>query len=296
MLILDLLDPSTQNAADTELTTLLDSHGISTRHITPSSMSFLTSMRIATECKTCTPDAVVVHRLKDAIGAISARDLTRKRNLTFRIVYTVSPAQPVPRRVPTAVMNGVDVWVFPADELLAQYRAIEDMRMREATILYPTAAGMIPEYKAADNGVRTLTWFGPLDNPEPLAAVVSAMSEASAPYPLQLRVLSTGRARDVMPIVRRARAEKLAVEWLGDNYDIDRELAGADAAIAVDSYPTSLELRIMASGRPVVNATQISELTDPDRYPALCKEALTMWDKRHRPEIYIEHLKSIIRP
>ena len=49
--------------------------GIDFKFVQSSRFSFITSIRLATECKHRIPDAVVVYREKDAIGALSARNI-----------------------------------------------------------------------------------------------------------------------------------------------------------------------------------------------------------------------------
>ncbi|MDE6396368.1 MAG: hypothetical protein K2K84_03775, partial [Muribaculaceae bacterium] len=137
MLIFEILSPEALDEEKNALISLLEDAGIVTRIVTPSSMSFLTSMRIAAECKRSIPDAVICHRLKDIIGAISARDLTKKRSGDFRVIYMVPADEETPKRIPTGIMKAVDCWVFPDKETENRYSVLEDMKMNTSAILYP---------------------------------------------------------------------------------------------------------------------------------------------------------------
>lgn len=300
MLITEIRNENTLSTDERTLVGLLDRSGVVTRFVAPSSMSFLTSMRIATDCKHHSPDAIIVHRLKDAIGAISARDLAGKSDKRSRLLFMVDPGESVPKKIPTGILNEIDCWIFPNKIIRKRYESLEGSKFKSETILYPTTTASPFERPSRPDDGNTINFLrlGEPDETETIRTVVTLMEKLGEDNPYRLRVLSTGRARDVMPVVRRAQANKLPVEWLGDTFDLNAEIARADAILLTrpDSL-TALELRALASGLPLIaNEEQLRQMSTPNGREELIEEARQTWNTLHHPDIYIAHFKQLINP
>ncbi len=296
MLIYEILPSEALDEEKKSVTGLLEQAGIVTRFVTPSSMSFLTSMRIATECKKTVPDAVVCHRLKDAVGAISARELVKSRNGNFRIVYLVNPKDPLPKRISPAIQSGIDCWVFPDINSRNRYSTLLSLGTDNSAILEPTT--IAAPIESIDNDRKIIVRVGPIDDTTTLADTIDVMLDRLPSAEYELRVLGTGQARYVMPLVKRARANGLNITWLGEEYDLEKELAAAGAILVADrNLLSAVELRAMANELPILSTKDdINKFMSQNYDGELRKISSTNWKDSHRPEVYIERLKRIIKP
>lgn len=297
MLTLEILSPERLDDDKKALTSLIEEAGIVTRFVTPSSMSFLTSMRIASECKKAVPDSVICHRLKDVIGAISARELTRKRGGDFRILYFVSPDDETPKRMPTEIMKAVDCWVFPDEETAARYSAIEDLVMNSSALLYPTTTeGPLKEKTPSKTDSINILYLGPLEKLKSLSDAIDTMVSLDNNNRLTMTVLTTGSARFVMPLVRRARANNLSIDWKGNEYNLEKELARADAILVANPpHLSPREIRALLAGHILVSDSRELEAVNEGKTDEIISR-MELLRSYHNPEQYVETLKRIIKP
>ncbi|MDE6397312.1 MAG: hypothetical protein K2K84_08570, partial [Muribaculaceae bacterium] len=165
-------------------------------------------------------------------------------------------------------------------------------------ILYPTTAKrpLNPKPDRRNGDPVNLLHTGPLEKLATLSASIDVMTDLGETNPLELTVLTTGQARYVMPIVRRARANKIPVDWKGDEYDFEKELEKADAILAADPpHLSPREVRALLSRRPLLYSVRdLSDLANGDTEELKARSEKQRLN--HQPRIYIDSLRKIIKP
>lgn len=238
----------------------------------PSALSFATSMVIGSEVKKSGGEvtAVIVDRLKDAVGAVSARKLGGK----FAIIYCVSETEPddAPRSVPTEIENGIDCWVFPSEAILKAY-AGRNIKLRVAEVVQPIFITDTLPHHDPETPLR-ISWIGPVTDSRRLMDAIDAMAK----FPdgtFRLDVYGTGKAGRVMPAVKEAKhCSNFETVWHGDDYKLENALRATDVLLAKSAVPDGTEALALASGIPVIDSdtvdwTKLGELKaaaiDPDK-------------------------------
>lgn len=289
MLILKLAQEIHKNReSDEALTTA----GHDVKYLRPSAFSFATSMNIAAMQKRNVPDAVIAYRIKDAVAAVSARTLLDKSRAPYPIVFRADESTKLPPHIVGSVANGVDVWLCnnntTANKLTEEY-GIDSGRVR--ALPYPGPSTPIATAEKADD-VLTLIYAGPIGQGQRLSAMVERLAKADLPRRVELRIIGTAKARYVMPIVRRCRALNLPVTWLGDNCDSEKEYAAANAWVRSGDAPCAVEIRLMANGRPGVDADTLATfVADPQ---AAAAAAVSDYDATYRPDRYADAVTRTI--
>lgn len=85
----------------------------------------------------------------------------------------------------------------------------------------------------------------------------------TAPDDMRLRVLGTAKARMIMPVVQLCRKHRIEdrIDWLGDDYVIDDELATCRSFYAGNRPLNNLEASLSAAGVPCVDPEDLSKST-----------------------------------
>ena len=271
--------------------------GIAIKYIRPSRFSFLTSVRIAARCKEESPDAIVCYRIKDVMGAISARKLDSEKNSTppYPIFLYIDTLTPVPLSINKEIANGLSAVLFESDTVASNWAQVVniDKIPRQEVIPLPSIGNFENEEKAilknADDKSRkiTLIFFGPIHRTENLKKFLENISSLPNSGAFLLRIAGTGKARDVMPLVRLAKANKLNVEWLGEEYSQDNEIENADAFIPQhDGTFTQTEKILLANGIPFATKQNLPELCDIITRRELVKEARKLSAKEFSHEVF----------
>lgn len=296
MLILKINNKKNPEVLDDTTRSQLEEHGLTIEDLDPSSMSFLTSMRIATACKKNTPDIVLTYTMSDALGAISACELTQKRGKNFKKAFRVTSRTVIPHSIPKAIKNGIDIWIFDSCKTLNAWKVL--LEFRQTCIIGQAGAMFHVEHttnKDTDNLPVELTFIGELGKAENLAKIVNAMANLEPDQRPGIRVSGTGKARYVMPIVKRARLMDLNITWLGENFNIDTEIARADGFILSDNPYSSAEIQAMSAGVPPVDASNLSEWINPDIRIGMTKKAVENYASNHAPAAVASHFKNLLK-
>lgn len=288
MQILELADEATLGSAQRDIDRMLAAKGVVKKYVAPASMSFLTSLRIATALKTFAAETVVVHTSGDLNATRSARCLLDKDRRGLGVVYHARHDDPG-RSIVRSVMGEANVWVFDCEDTRSRFASMRDMYMKRTALLHPTTTGA--PAPAATTDILTLVWFGTVAYPLLLKGVIEWLTTHDD---VQLRVCGTSRAREVMPLVKLARDNNINVEWLGEDYDLESELAGAHAAIASAPAPGDEELRMMAGGKPVLDAARLDEWYANRR--EIEEQTRSTWNTLHSPQIYTDTYMTLMRP
>lgn len=235
---------------DEERQKQLDSLGLTSHSVSPTLFSAFTSMTIATECDRRNARLVHTYRPLDAMAAISARRIAKRRD--FSVVLEFADNAPRPRSISKDILKGVDAWVLPTDRLADMAAASH----KPCLVMLPKSAETDGRpLPAAGDKPHHLLWAGPLEkNIERLKDAIRLVGNSDGR--VRLTVLGTGTARYAMQAVKLSRAlpDPSLVQWLGDNYSPDRILPEATAIVQSQDDPTPYELDI-ASGRCLCRAT-----------------------------------------
>jgi hypothetical protein len=235
--------------------------------VASSSMSFITSMRLASALKKIDTAVVACHTLGDVTAAVSARQISKKERARYGIIYFVSHDQSVPLRIPLELTREIDVWMFPDEKMAKRYAAIEDIIVKDKGFYTEPIA--IPETATssdAETSPLTISWVGEIADTERLDKIMRGAANVSCD--LHIIVAGTGKAARVMPIVRRTSAfeNSVKVTWLGDEYDLKKIIGQSHLTVKTSDTITSELLALAGSGVGII---------DPEKYDNLSDEAYT---------------------
>lgn len=296
MLILSIVDQPRISAP------LLAGIGVNVEQVVPSRFSFLTSLRIATAVKHKNPDVVVTYNVNDTIAAISARRLSDRKNDAppFRIFFYIEHTLTLPRSLPVEIAKQVDMLVFDSQQTLSSWKGLLSRIDSDkiAIISQPGQPAPLSDSTARDTSVpdikAVLSYVGPIYNGRRLKDILSLTARLPEERQPHIRVLGTAKPRIVMPIVKTSRANKLDIRWLGDDFDIEKELALADGFIASADVPSQNELRLMANAIPEVTPANLNEWLDAEKRAQLGRDARDRFNETFTSDIYVAKVKEII--
>jgi len=213
--------------------------------VRPSCLSPLTSMIVRYAIDSRPDNEIVVFRIKDAMAAISARTIAkRKPMITMRILPNSKP----PKGIPSDVRAGVDRWIFPSKRMRGLYPA----DLKDACIETMVDTGFDGE-PIHDPTAKYYVWIGGIDgNTERLKKAIKWID--SRPEDCTLAVFGVGKARNVMPAVQLARAIEHPdrITWMGQPMTAQHCNTPITAVIQAGPDPSPLENRFVAANIPLV--------------------------------------------
>lgn len=270
---------------------LLSPFGIEIRNIVPSAFSFLTSMRIATACKAEKPAAVIVFSRRDAIAAISARKISG--TAPYPVFLFITADTKLEPSIPRDVANGVDALLFDSETTRAKWAGVKNVQSMSAEIVpVPGPDTRIERSRRHEGGKPLIGHVGPITDGRNLKQVFDDIITLADEQRPDIVVAGTGKAAVVMPLVKKCRANKLAVEWKGDEYDVETLLGGLDAFIPGGPSFNSLEKRMLANGIPSLN--RYSRPITRKELTALGRQAEDTYNTFFRPDIAAEKLRHLV--
>lgn len=243
-----------QEISDAE-TKAFDDRGMRLVGVSPAFISAFTSMKIAKAIDKNYADIVEVSRLEDAIAAISARKLSEKQD--YKIVYRVMPNSPVPLPIPNDILSSVDGWLFSSQRLMQEY----PQQCKTPFVLQCLS------FEDFGHDVKPIcdevvfSWIGDIVNTERLRQCLDAVERSGA---FTLRVCGTGKAKDVMPLVRMARhmPNGNKVIWVGEEYRLLPEITACHAAIITDNDISAFETALARSGAWLIEPDEIDTVVE----------------------------------
>lgn len=232
-----------------------DNHGMRLTAVSPSLISAFTSMKIAKAIDRNYADIVEISRLKDAIAAISARKLSEKKD--FKIVYRVMPNSSVPLSIPNEILSGVDGWLFSSERLMQEFPQQCKNPLALQCISFEDFGH---DAKPICDEV-VIAWIGDIVNTDRLRQCLDAVERSGA---FTLRVCGTGKAKDVMPLVRMARhmPNGNKVIWVGEEYRLLPEITACHAAIITDNDISAFETALARSGAWLIHPEEIDAILE----------------------------------
>lgn len=279
------------------------------RNIVPSRFSFLTSMRIATECKKEKPDAIIVFRHIDAVAALSARKLSTDKSgcAPYPIFLYALYDGLVPRNISGEVADQIDGIIFDCPETRSRWEKLQNFdKIKKEYLLYPPGgdavqediqtlreAGFDDHGTPINNQPLVIGYVGPIGEGTTLKKLldeVIGMPENERP---KIIVLGTARASVVMPLVKKARANCLNVDWKGDEYEKTEITSQIQAFIASSPALSTFEKQLMANGVPML--TTLSQPITSDHLKELSRQSRKTYSEKYATGIFSAQLIDIIQ-
>lgn len=232
-------------------------------------------------------DIIEVSRLKDAVSAISAIGLAKKKTSSQpKIFFRVKPNTPVPMSIVNDIKQGVDLWIFESQRLADLYP--DDLKAKIVVAPTPSKTQFGSEGTIAKPNLSAspgFLWIGDINNPARLRA---AIEEIDALDGATLTICGTGKAAEVMPVVRMCRHLPSAprIKWKGEQFDPATEISKSIALVASDSDITTTERYAMYSGRCILTPEEIHAFAET---PCMCADTKLGDDIRSQVEMYRNH-------
>lgn len=226
--------------------------GMMVTDLPPTLLSAMTSMKIAKATKKDDYDVVMVDSLDNAMAAVSARKLHTGHD--YKTVFCVPPNADVPKSVPKDIAMGVDGWIFSSQRLLDLYPG----GLSVPVVVTPVSlAGIQLERPSAPHPVPIIGWIGDIIYPEGLRTALEEVDALHGHF--ILHIAGAGQAKAVMPLVRLSRSlvHKDNVEWIGEGYDVAREMAKCDAVLYTAPDLTVVETIAVQNEIPVIEPSEI---------------------------------------
>ena len=255
-----------------------------------SSLSFITSIRIAAECKHISPDLVVVHNEKDAMAAISAR----KINTPYPIVLYLTSSNKIPKSLPKDIAEGLNGIIYDNETTLSAWSKVKNIDLVNKKYIIPLPGNDRPVIqKEEKDHTLTLGFIGPLVKPETLSRMITDLAQIEDTR-LEVVVIGTAKARYITPIIKRAKANKLPILWLGDNYDIEEIIGRIEGFIPSSASYTNLEKRCLANGIPPVTASNLKDWLNKAKREEMRISCKKEYKEKYTSERFISNLSEVI--
>lgn len=228
-------------------------NGMEIEHFAPAAISAFTSMKLARHIDKGMPQVVMVDCLKNAMAAISARQLTH--NDRYKIVFTVFPNSEIPKSIPSDIRKGVDTWIFASQRLCDGYPA--DLKNKAVVMPVCVVAPAMERMACGDRPI--ITWIGTIRDAERLKSAIAEVDEQEGRF--MLRIAGAGLAKTVMPLVRMARGLRFPhnVEWVGEEYRLEEELQIAACILRTADDITLTETIALQNRIPLIDVSDIKD-------------------------------------
>lgn len=249
------------------------------------------------------PVVIHVHNFKDAVVALRARKLMKRRPSGVKVVCTRHLVRPAKTgRLDRNTYRELDALIFVSDTARREFMTTAPAELRQSphvhtvhnSILFPTPEKQ--DATANNAGPFRFIYLGRISREKGLDTLVEAFAavEAARPGKARLTVCGSGDSRTVMPIVQRSRALEIEdkIDWKGHVDDVYSEIRAASAGVVPSRAPESfglVALEFMSQGLPVI-ATDNGALTEiirngedgllvpPEDAPAMAKAMLEQLD------------------
>ncbi len=210
-----------------------------------------------------TPVAIHVHNFKDAVVALRARRLMRRRPSGVRIVCTRHLVRPAKTgKLDRNTYRDLDAIIFVSDAARREFMTTAPAELRDNPKIHTLHNSIIipqtsePANKHSD---FRFIYTGRISPEKGLDTLIEAFAkvEARRPGKARLTICGTGDSRTVMPIVRTARGLGIdkSIDWLGHVDDVFPEIRKAAVGIMPSKVPESFglaALEFMSQGIPVI--------------------------------------------
>lgn len=278
--------------------TILESNGVVTEYVVPAPLNFLTTVGLASKCKKKNPDAVITYKPSQALAAVSARKINRTTKdtpLPYPIIFYVTSETKVPLSIYREVAEGIDAIVYENEATRKNWHKVKNIDLVKVSSVIPRPADNEYIEKNENNSATVLVYAGPIGKAETLGRILDKIARLDESIQPEVNVLGTAKARYIMPVVKRARANKLNVNWLGENTEPDTAFAQADGfIISSPGSPCEIEKQLMAMGVPPVAPETIDQWLDPQQRKTMSAEAKKIYAKEYTADVYANRIKNLL--
>lgn len=210
------------------------------------------------------PPAVIhVHNFKDAVVALRARRLMRRKPSGVRIVCTRHLVRPAKTgKLERRTYSELDAIIFVSDAARREFMTTAPAELRHSPRIHTVHNSIITPGESTPANKDTTFRFiytGRIAPEKGLDTLIEAYAkvEAARPGKSALTICGSGDSRTVMPIVRTARGLGIdkRIDWLGHVADVFPEIRRASAGIMPSKAPESFglaALEFMSQGIPVI--------------------------------------------
>ncbi len=299
---------------------LKNGYDIETIILSPSIFSSLTAMQIASCMKRKPTDAVICHTHKDLIAACSAQKLVS--GAKYKIIFRPYPESRAPRAVTAEIARTVSHCLYHnnAEQQTWQQAFVQHTSAPKSSILDIAACGdtsaKAPRYTAGDT--LNILWDGAINEPQRLDSMIETMIRIRRCNPefiskIRLYIKGQGKARYVMPIVRKSRNHTaLNIVWCGVGDAKHPEATGGNSTIALpenvhinvqtETTTTSEQAKELSRGIPLLDpcdtvgaAAFITDIiTTDDSYDNACNAARERYKTANAPCFHVEQWLRIL--
>lgn len=264
------------------------------RHLQSSHFSFITSIRIAAECKRVTPDAIFTYCPKDAMAALSARKIDANSNHHYPIFLIIESGTKIPISLHPEVAQGIDAIIYESETIKERWAVVKNLEKIRRTAIVAPPGDNTPIQKKEAPGPFILGYVGSLAHLENLSKMIDTLSCMPTEECPSIVVLGTAKARYITPLIRRAKANNLHIRWLGNDYEKEAILSSLHGYIPSGDAPSTLEKRLLANGIPEVTPDNLPKWLKPDTQKEIRKAALFEYSTKYLAEIYTEKIKELL--
>lgn len=202
--------------------------------LTPSPLSFLTALSIAGKMKKEVAEYVLVHRVKDLSAAVAARRICRERDIDFKIIATLT-GRNAAQHIPPTLAAEIDALVYQTPTTPPQgFKGTP-------VVIGPQMKKNIVFTEPKNKDKIDLVWHGTPDKDNNIDNILTALWNIEANDPeaadcLHLTIYGQGRARYVMPLVRKTRLfNHIKITW-----DAEQQTSHPEAETSQIHKPTTL--------------------------------------------------------
>lgn len=97
-----------------------------------------------------------------------------------------------------------------------------------------------------------------------------------------------------MPIVKLARHNDIPVEWLGDDYDMAKEISQSQGFVKSNPALSPVEKTMLAAGIPAVTPDNLCEWLNAESRQNMSAESKTEFEQKYSKTVFDNQLKEII--
>lgn len=259
-------------------------------------LSFITAMRIATECKKNTPDVIFTHSLSDATAAASAQSLDTHSSLPYPIVLFIDYKTKIPRSINRSIASKIQAVVYDSEITRKNWSAVININIPPLhTVIWRAVECTRDNNDTCESKTKPeIIFSGTIEKKSPLADILDAIAEKELQNRIKVTVYGTGKGNYVMPMVRRAKANRIDVEWMGENLEKNFFNFNFQGFIPANQCHTESEIKFLAKGIPEVNRQNLTEWLSPEKRVEMVENAKASYLEKHTPEAYEKSILNLL--
>lgn len=287
---------------------LLSQIGITVENIPPSRFSFLTAIRLAAKYKHQLPNAIIVSSFKNLIATVSAEKIIDSLNCkSIPIILWVGDKTKAPLNIRNFFIDKISQIVFENETVKDRWLNLDYLKGFNRYSIIPTPLKqssykeLMDETKSAEiddaniSKKLVLTYLGDIGNGENLNAIIQKIATEGLQEIIHLRILGVGKAKHIMPIVKKARVNHLDINWLGVDYDLPNELSISEGFIMSNPTLSDNELYLLSKGIPGVNSDNLSDWIDSEKRNKMKEASRKTFNELYSEKQFIFKVEQLLK-